>query len=97
MDLHRAPGSTPGLIVEVQSDLLPYLPTRVVVPLVPRSKGPDPVAHLNPCFDIDGTEHMLLPQYIGIVPVTGLQSPIGNLTAHQDTITRALDRLLTDI
>ncbi|MEM8824997.1 MAG: CcdB family protein [Pseudomonadota bacterium] len=97
MDFHRAPGSTPGLIVEVQSDLLPYLPTRVVVPLVPRSDGPDPVTHLNPRLDINGTEYMLLPQYIGIVPVTALQSSMGNLADHQDTITRALDRLLTDI
>ena len=97
MDLHPAPGRTKGYVVEIQSDLLASLPTRVVVPLVPVADGPGIVHHLNPIFDIDGTPHMLLPQYIGIVPAATLRQAVGDLVAVQDRITQALDRLLTDV
>ena len=38
--------------------------TRVVVPLLPLEDAPKPAATLNPLFDIDGVEHVMVTQYM---------------------------------
>ncbi|MGJ8624155.1 MAG: CcdB family protein [Yoonia sp.] len=43
-----------GFLLDVQTDLLSDLNTRVVVPLLPRSRAPKPATRLNPTFDING-------------------------------------------
>jgi toxin CcdB len=39
-----------GYLLDVQSDLLSGLNTRVVVPLLPKSSAPSPAQRLNPVF-----------------------------------------------
>tara|TARA_Y100001001_G_scaffold162539_1_gene189339 strand:+ start:1457 stop:1615 length:159 start_codon:yes stop_codon:yes gene_type:complete len=39
-----------GYLLDVQSDLLSGLNTRVVVPLLPKSSAPFPAQRLNPVF-----------------------------------------------
>jgi len=41
-----------GYLLDVQSDLLGGLNTRVVVPLLPQSSAPSPAQRLNPVFSI---------------------------------------------
>ena len=43
-----------GLAVDVQSDLLYGLDTRMVVPLLPIGDAPLPAGRLNPVVDNDG-------------------------------------------
>lgn len=95
LDLHRLPGDDrDGYIFDVQAELLSYLATRVVVPLLPISTAPKPITDLNPIFDIDGKPYVLITQALASIPARELKRPVGSLTPHYDDITRALDILL---
>lgn len=50
-----------GFLLDVQSDLLSDLNTRVVVPLLPVTSAPKPATRLNPTFDING-ERVVMPK-----------------------------------
>lgn len=82
-----------GYLLDVQSDLLSELNTRVVVPLMPVSRAPKPATILNPVFDIVEEPHVMVTQFLSAVPVGLLKEPAGTLKAQSDRITRALDFL----
>ena len=85
-------------IVDVQSDLLSDLGTRVVVPLVKRTaSSKKPVNRLMPVVRIEGQEFVMrVPQLAGIA--TGdLGAPVANLAQHRDEVVAALDFLITGI
>ncbi|MGF6919845.1 CcdB family protein [Paraburkholderia sp. 40] len=91
----RGRASTPYL-VDVQSDFLEGLSTRVVVPLIqadafPPGKLP---ADFTPSFDIGGIRCILHPAFVATVPLSELGPKTGSLVEHRDRITAALDRLL---
>jgi toxin CcdB len=55
LDVYPMPGRrSAGFVVDVQSDLLADLASRVVVPLLPETET-RPASRLNPIFDISGT------------------------------------------
>ena len=87
------------LLVDVRADDLERFGNRVMVPLLPRSSAPRPIALLNPVFANDGQNYVFMTQLLASVPCRALRSPVGNIAAHQDDIVRALDvlfiRLLT--
>ena len=90
--------STYPYLIDVQSDLLSTLHTRVVVPVTklnaPRKK---PIKDLTPVLDIEGGKYLLLiPQLAGI-SVDELGPPIGNASSHRDEIVSALDFLITGV
>ena len=80
-----------GFLLDVQSDLLDVLNTRVVVPLLDLSNAPTPAAHLNPVFRIEGREVVMVTQFLAAVPGSVLQRPVTSLDAEHAQITRALD------
>ena len=85
-------------LLDVQSDLLADLGTRVVVPLGPASamKG-KLVRTLMPVFQIDGKSYaMLTPQLAGIEKKQ-MGSEVASLAEHRNEIIAALDLLLTGI
>src|SRR5690554_2593066 len=82
-----------GYLLDVQSDLLSGLNTRVVVPLLPKSSAPSPSQRLNPVFSIDGQELVMATQYMAAVPEVELRSGVGALVEQQDEISAALDML----
>lgn len=82
-----------GYLLDVQSDLLSGLNTRVVVPLLPRSSAPSPAQWLNPVFSIEGQELVMATQFMAAVPEHELRSGIGTLAEQQDEISAALDML----
>jgi len=82
-----------GSLLDVQSDLLSGLNTRVVVPLLPKSSAPLPAQRLNPVFSINGMEVVMATQYIAAVPETELRFCSGSLAELQDEIVSALDML----
>jgi len=82
-----------GYLLDVQSDLLSGLNTRVVVPLLPQSSAPSPAQRLNPVFSVEGQEVVMATQYMAAVPEKELRSGVGRLAEKQDQIAAALDML----
>jgi toxin CcdB len=82
-----------GYLLDVQSDLLNGLNTRVVVPLLPKSSAPSPAQRLNPVFSLNGQELVMATQYMAAVPQNELRSRVGSLTDQQAEISAALDML----
>ena len=82
-----------GYLLDVQSDLLSGLNTRVVVPLLPKSSAPSPAQRLNPVFIIDKEELVMATQYLAAIPDSELRSGVGSLAEQQDEISAALDML----
>ncbi|MBS4096931.1 MAG: CcdB family protein [Sulfuricella sp.] len=82
-------------LLDVQSDLLDGLETRVVVPL--RRRDRFPVAHLpvnlTPTFDVEGVECILETPKLAAVPLRLLKAPVASLAVKQSEIVAALDFL----
>lgn len=83
-----------GFLLDVQTDLLSGLNTRVVVPLLPISNYPIPAARLNPIFEINGKRVVMVTQYLAAVPSSILNSRVGNLDEDYEQITIAVDMLM---
>lgn len=91
-DSYRSAGSD-GYLLDVQSDLLELLDTKVVVPLLPLDMAPVPSRRLNPIFRIDGKDHVVVNQFVSALTASELQAAEGNLARHHDDIVAALDML----
>lgn len=89
-DVYPNPHDT-GFLLDVQTDLLGQLNTRIVVPLIPASKAPQPAKRLNPSFDIAGAPHVMVTQFMAAVPLSLLKNAQGSLADQADDITTALD------
>ncbi|MEO6079091.1 MAG: CcdB family protein [Steroidobacteraceae bacterium] len=88
---HRFP-----LLLDIQSDLIGALGTRVVVPLMPlAAKGTRALTVLMPAFDVDGRKYaMCTPQLAG-VPKGGIGAEVADLASRRDEIIAALDLLVS--
>lgn len=84
-------GETGGLILDVQTDLLEGLNSRIVVPLVTPQSAPKPARRLNPVFVIEGREYVMLTQFIGAMDERILGKSLASLVDERDEITAALD------
>ena len=87
---------TPFLL-DVQSDFLEELETRVVVPLRAASESPQPLTRLNPSFKIDGTSVVMDTSQLAGYPRTQLKRPIANLHDAAFDVQNALDFLFAGI
>lgn len=94
-DVYRFDSSTAPLVVDVQSELLDDLASRVVVPLVPVRKATKEVLpRLKPMIVVDGQDYILMTTDLAALPHARLGSRVANIgTAHRDDITNALDFL----
>ena len=87
----------PFLLI-VQSELLDDIPTRVVVPMVvPHALGGPPAKMLNPEFEIEGQNVVMLTQQLAGVAVQRLKVRVANLDDRRHDIVRALDFLFSGI
>jgi len=77
--------------VDVQTDLLENLKTRVVVPLLSLDAAPIPAKRLNPVFELEGKAFVMATQFMAAIPVSVLKEPAANLSPHHDEIVAALD------
>lgn len=82
-----------GFLLDIQSDLLGDLNTRVVVPLMPVDRAPKAAVRLNPIFDIDGAKYVMVTQFLSSVTVSILQTPTDNFAHHHEEIVAAIDML----
>lgn len=94
-DVYRASGRDGSLMVDVQTDVLAELDTRVIIPLIRIDEAADNIApRLKPVIDVDGRKFVLSPTDIAAIPVRYLGAPVANIEGeYRDTITGALDFL----
>jgi toxin CcdB len=89
-DLYSGIGDA-DFVLDVQSDLLNALNTRIVIPLFLNEKAPKPADRLNPIFEIDGKSYVMTTQFLASVSRSELTTPMGNLSPRSDEITNAID------
>ena len=97
-DVYANPGkheATTPYLLDVQSDLLDGLDSRLVIPLrsmdhFPKVKIP---TRLTPVLTIDGKNFLLETPKMGAVPKRILKNPVTSLAYEQDQIVSALDFL----
>ncbi|EJB5271601.1 CcdB family protein [Vibrio parahaemolyticus] len=84
--------------VDVQSELLDSLNTRLVIPLTPiellDKKAP---SHLCPTIHIDEGDFVILTQQMASVPTKILTTPVNELSTFRNEIIAAIDFLITGI
>lgn len=84
-------------LLEIQSDLLGGLNTRVVAPLVLATEMGKAATVLNPKFDIEGITVVMSTSEVAGVPCCVLGEKICSLQHHRAEIISALDVLFTGI
>jgi toxin CcdB len=85
-------------LVDVQSNLLSELQTRVVVPLARLAAlRKKPMKDLTPVVEIDGGKYLLLVPQLAGISVKELGQPIGDVARNRDEIVAALDFLITGV
>jgi toxin CcdB len=92
-DVHRI-ANIRGYFLDIQADFLGHLDTRVVVPLLLPDSAPRAAKRLNPSFDIDDAEVVMMTEFMAAIPKSSLQPAIGNLGEHRDEIVAAIDFLM---
>lgn len=97
-DVYANPGShaaTTPYLLDVQSDLLNGLDSRMVIPMRSLKHFPKVKlsTQLTPVFTIDGESYLLETPKMGAVPRRELKSRVTSLAPAQDQITAAMDFL----
>jgi toxin CcdB len=83
-------------VLDVQSDTMDLLPTRLVVPLVRDRMFPSRrITNLNLRFVIKGQPVILSPAEMGAVATSNLTNALDDLSARRTELIAALDLLLT--
>ncbi|MGL4490195.1 MAG: CcdB family protein [Rhizobiaceae bacterium] len=80
-----------GYLMDIQSDLLNQLNTRVVVPLLPVSHAPTPLRRLNPIMIVSDANYVFASQFMAAIEISELDTPLANFADQHDTIRAALD------
>lgn len=84
-----------GHLLDLQTDLLSGLNTRIVAPLLPLDIAPHPAARLNPVFEIGQERVAMVTQFPAAVPASELKKRAGSLAHEHDAIVGALDMLFS--
>ncbi|HKZ95931.1 MAG TPA: CcdB family protein [Hyphomicrobiaceae bacterium] len=84
------------IVVILQSDMFREFKTRVVAPLVPRSRGKLATA-LNPVLRHARRDWVLATHLLNVVSVTAFRERLGSLASEEYTIKNAVDRLLLGV
>lgn len=100
--LHRNPNPSSRkeipYLLDVQSDLLSGLETRVVIPLFTRKAAPSQtLAQLTPELKFKGERLVLMTPQLAGVRQRDLGEPVADISSHRSEIIRALDLLLTGV
>jgi toxin CcdB len=81
------------LVLDLQTNFLDSLPSRVVVPLHPVDEMSWAVSSLNPRFRITGELYVMATQRMASVPLSEIGEMIADLSANADIIIAATDFL----
>lgn len=101
-DVYRNPNAASRAripyLLDVQSNLLDSLATRIVVPLCkPDVLAGKPAERLNPAVEVEGRKLLMLTPELAGVPRKTLGEPVANLSAERAAIIAALDLVITGI
>lgn len=80
-------------LVDVQSDVLNQIETRVVVPLFPKTYKNERMPRLTPLIEFGTEKLFFIPANITTVSVFDLKDKVDNLERYHREITDALDFL----
>lgn len=83
------------LVVDLQSDFLEDLPSRVVAPLQPVGEVSWTISRLTPRFDVGGKTYVIATQRLSALPASEIGSVIADLSNRADEITAATDFLFS--
>ena len=84
------------IVVVLQHDSFKHYRTRVVAPLVPRSRG-KLATSLNPVLRHGNRDWVLATHLINVIPLAAMSEHMGTLEAQNYTIKRAVDQLFLGI
>lgn len=95
-DVYRSLSKDPNIkyLLDVQSDLISELRSRVVIPLAPLPSFGTPIARLNPVVAVEGELFALATPNLAGVHVSALGDKVTSLEDHADDISGAIDFLL---
>jgi len=84
------------LLVDVQSDLLQDLETRLVIPLSNAFALQDfPLAYLTPQVTLDGERYLLMTPQLAGVARGDLGPHVGSMSGYEPAISRAIEFLVS--
>ena len=85
-------------LVDIQSELLSDLQTRVVVPMTKLTAlRKQPIRDLTPVVDMGGSSYLLLVPQLAAVATKELGEKVGSVAVHRDEIVAAMDFLVTGV
>ena len=85
-------------IVDIQSDIVSAIATRIVVPLGRRVDFKnEEMKKLTPTVKYEGEEFLLIVPQIASMPAKALKNPIGSLSHLREEIVSAVDFAITGI
>jgi toxin CcdB len=99
-DVHPNPGSRAGddmpHLVDLQSDLIARLSTRLVAPLMRSAVAAGGLPRrMAPRFEIAGETLTLMPQESAVIAARLLRRPVANLRTQSHRIVDALDAIVS--
>lgn len=83
--------------VDIQTDLLCDLNSRVVLPIIPTVDAKKYPSNLCPVIDISAKKYALLTHQVTTVPVSFLKEKVGSILFNRDEIVSSIDFLITGI
>jgi toxin CcdB len=96
MNIDDDSGQMPYLL-DVQTNLLSDLQTRVVVPLVRAATFGRPATRLHPRFTIAGHRLVMATHLVAAVRRQALGATVASLLDHRDTVINAIDVLWSGV
>lgn len=93
----RAEAKSIPFLLDVQSDFLDLLETRMIIPLRRADLFRNTIEHLNPTIAHDGQQLVLDTGSMASVPRAELKQPVGNIRSTRLEVENALDFLFTGI
>jgi toxin CcdB len=85
-------------LIDVQSELLSALDTRLVIPLMrSEAMGRKPIRNLNPPVRVNGSQYFAITQQMAAIPKAILGGVMGEIEFSRLEILNSIDFLVTGI
>ncbi|SUH05515.1 cytotoxic protein CcdB [Salmonella enterica subsp. enterica] len=83
-------------LLDVQSDIIDELHTRMVIPLFPVSRlVNNPVKRLTPTLNVEGNDYLVMTHEMASIRLSQIGDEVMDVRSHRQTIKNALDLSLT--
>src|SRR6185295_5192660 len=94
-DVLRMRGSAISpFVVDVQADVHSKLATRIVVPMIPRTRYTQPATRLTPITRFRDDDYVLIVPFMASVAKTTLGEVVGSIAAERANLIAAMDLLI---